>query len=235
MTRFEQRTAKHEAKVKQAVTGLFEKQGKQLAKRVAGESKGGGKIGEASDWEQEFIDIIMPLLKDIVSSGADDSIEDYGLGIDFDVSNPNVNKFLKAQAQRFATEVNATTWDDLKASLAEGNDAGESLVSLAARMEQVMGDRIASSAETIARTEVLPAYNKGSHDAWEQSGVVSRKQWLAAIDNRTRDAHAEAHGQTVGLDEAFQVGGESLMFPGDPNGSADNVINCRCTMIPVLD
>jgi len=31
------------------------------------------------------------------------------------------------------------------------------------------------------------------------------------------------------------VGGERLMYPGDPSGSAENVINCRCAVghIPV--
>jgi len=26
-----------------------------------------------------------------------------------------------------------------------------------------------------------------------------------------------------------------LMYPLDPNGSAENVINCRCTIVPVIE
>ncbi len=33
------------------------------------------------------------------------------------------------------------------------------------------------------------------------------------------------------MDEAFDVGGEQLMYPGDPAGSAGNICNCRCTVI----
>jgi hypothetical protein len=29
---------------------------------------------------------------------------------------------------------------------------------------------------------------------------------------------------------AFEVGGESLLYPGDPGGDGGNVINCRCTV-----
>jgi hypothetical protein len=37
----------------------------------------------------------------------------------------------------------------------------------------------------------------------------------------------------VGVDETFSVGGEDLEYPGDPNGSPENVIQCRCTVAPV--
>ena len=57
------------------------------------------------------------------------------------------------------------------------------------------------------------------------------REWVSALDARTRPEHAEADGQVVGVDEPFIVGGEKLMFPGDRNGSGWNIYNCRCTMI----
>jgi hypothetical protein len=38
----------------------------------------------------------------------------------------------------------------------------------------------------------------------------------------------------VPLDKPFNVGGEKLMFAGDPKGSAGNVINCRCSIAQVV-
>jgi hypothetical protein len=32
------------------------------------------------------------------------------------------------------------------------------------------------------------------------------------------------------MDEPFEVDGELLDYPGDPTGSAANVINCRCAV-----
>jgi hypothetical protein len=52
--------------------------------------------------------------------------------------------------------------------------------------------------------------------------------WNAVGDDRTREEHADADGQEVALNEAFIVGGEPLMYPGDPSGSDWNTINCRC-------
>lgn len=47
-------------------------------------------------------------------------------------------------------------------------------------------------------------------------------------DGRTRESHAEADGQIVGINEQFEVGGELLDFPGD--GSPENTYNCRCAI-----
>lgn len=52
------------------------------------------------------------------------------------------------------------------------------------------------------------------------------KQWDAALDSRTRDSHARLDGEIRELDEKFSNG---LMFPGDPSGRPEEVINCRCT------
>jgi len=36
------------------------------------------------------------------------------------------------------------------------------------------------------------------------------------------------------MDEPFTVGVDSLMYPGDPMGSAAEIINCECDELPVL-
>jgi SPP1 gp7 family putative phage head morphogenesis protein len=130
--------------------------------------------------------------------------------------------------------VNSTTWDMLKTSLTEGIGKGEGIPDLAARVEAVMGDRIRSTPETIARTEVIGAYNGGTLEAWKQSGVVTKKRWLATLDERTRETHTAAHGQVVPLDDDFEVGGFSGPCPGQM-GDAGEDINCRCTMTAIVD
>lgn len=84
-------------------------------------------------------------------------------------------------------------------------------------------------AALIARTETHSAANYGSTQQAKATGLEMAKEWIAASDARTRDTHRDADGQTVLLDEPFIVGGDRLMYPGDPSGSAREVINCRCT------
>jgi uncharacterized protein with gpF-like domain len=57
-----------------------------------------------------------------------------------------------------------------------------------------------------------------------------QKEWIASGGERTRENHLLASGQTVSIDEPFVVGGDYLMQPGDPSGSAEEIINCRCAV-----
>ena len=58
------------------------------------------------------------------------------------------------------------------------------------------------------------------------------KTWLTMLDNKVRDTHEEVEGQTVGIDEYFQVGNSQMQFPHDLSLSPDptEVINCRCAV-----
>ena len=118
--------------------------------------------------------------------------------------------------------------------MAEGLLQGESIAKLKKRVKKVMADRIASSTETIARTEVLSSSNAGTEFGYKQSGVVEKKEWLSTKDSKTRDSHLHVDGQIVEMDEKFNVGGTSLKYPGDPNGDPSEIINCRCTIIPII-
>lgn len=186
------------------------------------------------EWIRKFTSEMRPVLRDVLGEAGQEALDDLGVGLSFDVFDPNVVNALEKQVQRFAKEVNETTWKQLKDSLSEGFEAGENVDKLADRVNSVMGERIQSSGETIARTESNIAHSNADLMSWEQSGVVGGKEWLSAIDDRTREAHIAAHGQIVALNARFNVGGELMDGPGI-GGSASNVVNCRCTMVAVLD
>lgn len=244
--RFIRRTDAYERRVARAVTELFNRQMDSLKdkllslKRSEGEPETRGlkevilAIFQMASWVKTFRDAIEPVLTSVVDDVGNAALEDLGLSLAFNVADPAVTRFLHNRAQRFAEKVNETTWDLLKASLIQGIDGGEGIPELADRVEQVMRDRIRSSKETIARTEVIGASNGGMLEGWKQSDVVRGKQWIAALDDRTRDSHVMAHGQTVALTADFEVGGERGPAPGQI-GVAEEDINCRCTMLAVLD
>jgi uncharacterized protein with gpF-like domain len=75
---------------------------------------------------------------------------------------------------------------------------------------------------------------KASAESAERIGYKLKKQWLAANDRRVRPAHRKANGQIRELDELFDVGGEKLMHPHDPNGTRENTYLCRCVAIPAI-
>jgi SPP1 gp7 family putative phage head morphogenesis protein len=84
--------------------------------------------------------------------------------------------------------------------------------------------------ERVARTEMTVAQNQGNLQQFRQAGVEG-KRWWTAEDERTRETHLDAHGQTVQLSEMFQVGLDAMDGPGQGSDPAEN-INCRCVVIP---
>lgn len=88
-----------------------------------------------------------------------------------------------------------------------------------------------NNAVRIARTEAHRIQTKASMNACnkaKEKGADVVKQWDASLDKRTRDSHAQVDGEIRELDEKFSNG---LMYPGDPSGSAEEVINCRCALL----
>ena len=62
----------------------------------------------------------------------------------------------------------------------------------------------------------------------KQKGADIVKQWDSTLDSRTRESHQKLDGEVVGVDEKFSNG---LLYPGDSNGVASEVVNCRCALL----
>jgi len=87
-------------------------------------------------------------------------------------------------------------------------------------------------AERVVRTEATAAANFAQTQAAQSifPPEQMQKEWIASFDDRTRDTHSEADGQIVMANNTFLVGGQPMMFPGDPAGGAAECINCRCSV-----
>ena len=111
---------------------------------------------------------------------------------------------------------------------------GEDLFQLRDRFRNIAHMNI-NVAYSRARTAMTCAENMGSLDSFERAkglGIKVKKQWLANADDRTRPTHVLLDGETKETDEPFSNG---LMYPGDSSGSLDEVMNCRCDMLSVVD
>ena len=153
-------------------------------------------------------------------------------GVSFDLEAPFVQDFIAARANQLAGQVTSSTYAAIQQALQDGVANGASIDDLAASVRQVFDVASTSRAKTIARTEVISAANGSASLAAAQlpSDVAAGQEFIATRDERTRDDHAEADGQIVAMGEPFIVGGEALLYPGDPAGSPENTISCRCTV-----
>lgn len=192
-------------------------------------------LGEEDDRLKELMG---PFIKDALEAGALLGATQMGIDeVSFDALNPNIFASMQKKLVKI-TRVNQTTFNELRRQMIDGISEGESVDQLADRIQRLYGFSQASRAPMIARTEAVGATNSGEILMYKQAGVT-KKRWLSAQDERTRASHLDADGQVVGIDETFTLSGTEgiaeLKHPGDPDGPAGEVINCRCTLIPVFD
>jgi hypothetical protein len=122
--------------------------------------------------------------------------------------------------------ISDTTRNYIQLILNKGIEEGWSIERMVQEIERE--DYIDGRVRRILRTESNRAINFGgklARDKWE---FKTQKRWIAVHDNRTRHAHLATDGQTVDSEAFFTVGGEQMEFPGDPEASGKNTINCRC-------
>lgn len=151
-------------------------------------------------------------------------------GIAWDVTHPLSQNLLDLAAQRTGTRLAQTVQPIIRESVLASYADGLSVADAAAAIREKVADVAPWQARMLARTDLNSLANGGSVMAASMAGLEF-KQWLTAEDDRVRETHMEADGQVVPIDQQFDVGGESLDYPGDPAGSDEEVCNCRCTVL----
>jgi hypothetical protein len=152
----------------------------------------------------------------------------------FRLESPAVAEALAQRANLLAGNVADDVFERLKTVLAEEfYFAGKGPFEVARSLRGEFDWLTKARSELIARTETGAIVSEASWITYSASGVPF-KRWLATLDGKEREDHFEAHGQIRAIDEPYDVGGEQLMHPLDPAGSAAQVCNCRCDEVPVV-
>jgi HK97 family phage portal protein len=155
-----------------------------------------------------------------------------GLGADPDnfvlADSPAISVLKKKLIK--VVDINEVTRESLRDTLAEGMAGLETVAELQKRVREVFNFSEARSL-TIARTETGQAAAAARDAAMEVAGV-ERHEWTTAGDDAVREIHAEMDGETVDRGEPFSNG---LLYPCDPAGEPEEIINCRCAASPVVE
>lgn len=131
--------------------------------------------------------------------------------------------------------VNGTTRDALIRALQRGINEGLGVDDIIRSLDNWPFARF--QAARIIRTEINRATNVGAMAGGSTFQFEQQKEWIAAMDRRTRGTdpkdhanHRELDGNVVNDDQLFTDvrNGDQLRFPGDPNASAASTVNCRC-------
>lgn len=184
------------------------------------------EVFDSSKEAKVAVELISPYVMAFLQESGQDALDMAAPQEDF-MTTPSIEAWVRARARKFAEEVNSTTLEGLEATLAEGIAQAEGIDALSRRVAEKFGEWRGYRSDLIARTEATAANNEGLLRGFEQSGVVTGKEWLNARDSRVRTEHQDAPvgvgGEIVGLKEAFSNG---LSYPDEPN--------CRCVLAPAI-
>lgn len=192
----------------------------------------GAGIFEKGFWERATHDEFVEAYEAVFGAAAANTFESLGVQLTFDIDAPYARDFIEERANQLAWNVTQTTYEGIQAELAEGAAQGEDIPTLAKRIRNLFQQTYRNRAVTVARTEVISAYNGSTLQQAKELGadVVAAHEWIATPGTRTRHTHRDADGQIKLIDAAFTVGGAQLRYPGDPAGPAKEVVNCRCAL-----
>lgn len=163
---------------------------------------------------------------------------------DFNLQDAVALAWVENKKTKIVREANAFTLEEIsdavvesiEEALKEGFSESETIDQIVDRIDEIYDFAVKGRAERIARTEIVSASNAGGWHGMKDAGA-EKKEWLATSDDKTRESHRQLDGEVVSIGEKFvsPVTGEKLEFPGDPSAEPSEIVNCRCTVIPVVE
>lgn len=245
---------RHESKFMQIVNEYFDKQKDRIIKELKQyvdqfpPQSVGLIFDELSETDLLIAAINPPIVKTFKDSAAAgfeevENKKSYDRGFDtrddiigaFDVTDPEVIAFIQQHGLDAAKLITGTTRQLLQDILTSAYDEGLPIKEIAKLIEDKFSGFPIGRSYTIAQTEMGNAVNAGTFQGYKQAGA-DKKSWLATPDERTRDSHwAAGQGPAIPLAEAFTVGSSLMMHPNDPAGAVEEIINCRCTLLPEVE
>ncbi len=136
------------------------------------------------------------------------------------ILNEAALKWIAKRSLTLAKLLNGTTIEELRAVLAEGFAAGESVIQLRNRVEEYYTRANRVRATMVARTEVIAASAEGTLEGYKQL-KVEKVEFYTALDERLCFDCEALHGKKYSVRESSGV------IPLHPQ--------CRCVWLPVVE
>lgn len=168
------------------------------------------------------------LHKAMLTASAGEALRPFG--IRFDITAPTSQAVLQQFADRIAETIESAIAEQIAQAVQAGYANGDSVAKVSAAIQAATDAISRPRADMLARSDLNGIANSGSLLAASISGAANTKTWVTAGDDLVRETHQEADGQTVEINDTFDVGGEQALYPGDPELSWEESASCRCTL-----
>jgi len=148
----------------------------------------------------------------------------------------SVEEWLSTEGGDEIRGIMETVRQDIVGILSDAREDGLGSEEMARRLEEEIDEVNRQRGRVIARTEVITASNKASHEGAKSTGLNLEKEWADSADSRVRDSHEIVDGQTKRIDEPFrwtspESGQVEAMYPAQASLPAAERIQCRCVSL----
>ena len=226
---------KYQAELKKYFFGLRERVIKKLGQKSFLKKEELNLLDEKGEAKIIF-DILTPLQREYFEKEARRALKEIGLENDFDF-NEELETSLKEYDLNLSEDITKTTSDDLANILKGARATGMSITEITERMSDYFDSSEKYRAERIARSETIRTSNNALQEAWIQSGVVEKKEWYTAMDERTCPYCKQMDGKIIDLKDSFFKKGDTFIdLKLDYREIKEPPLhaNCRCVLLPVL-
>lgn len=192
-----------------------------------------GVYSRADEWTGIMETRILPEFRTAHEIGWESVLPDSPL-----ISTDSFIQAQLAETRNLLVRIPDEVYNLVFAEISDAVNDGDPLREIAARVEHALSvtgsENWPNRAKVIAVTEANRAGSAAALAAGYQAerieGARMVKRWLNSHDARVRPAHRHADGQERPLNQPFDVGGDMIMYPGDPTGRPETVIGCRCSL-----
>lgn len=194
----------------------------------------GSIIGDKVAWDKRIVSDTEPVTESAIEASAKDVLRELGKTTQY--SRLAMQRYRETRPLILA-KVNDTTYGrllDSAKALEQSITSGMTVDEAADKMAGAIRSELAASEarrRIIARTEMGRAFESAREEQMKEVGI-ERIEWLSSRDSEVRDSHIEVDGEVTAIGGKFSNG---LAYPMDPAGEPGETINCRCTILAVLD
>ena len=192
------------------------------------------------EWEAKMRMAFAAPIKRVASLALAGAAEETG-SLSIGVGHPAVAEALSKQTITLAQDLTGTLADRVRTRMLEALSKSTSPLDLHESIREVLPELEGSlkkafankdaRAQVIARTEGGKASNNARNTQFVEDGIAET-QWLTEQDDSVRDSHRAIDGTVAKIGEPF---GNGLRYPQEDGAPAEEVISCRCRVVPVLE
>lgn len=174
--------------------------------------------------------IFNPLMQNMYKKIGQDTMDHVASGFSSKASENffTADSMLQALEQRsefFITSMVDTDYKQLKKLITSGLQEGKGVDEIGRSIRGYFDDMSVSRAKTIARTETGRLVSQATNEAYNQSSLVTGKEWMTAHDSKVREEHEMNDGVIVDTNG---------VFPNGEHFPSEHSINCRCAIAPAV-